>query len=485
MKRVLSNEKIIESINRCNYNKLLDVCSNAVIDSYNYTSRVAFLCGNNIKGLIALASAYKLKDTCECDIYLSEYFNHIIINNCRQKGINIYLLEDHFNANLYSVIVDGLVDSYSNNFADIYAKFINRVNNSSAKVVSIDLNSGLNPNNGIGNTIMKSDLTVSLGTFRYGHFLNKGKDYIKNLVNYKIFDVNSDVFLLEIDDCESVLNNRVSDSNKYDYGLVSIIGGSNNYAGSIKLANMACASMRSGAGLTRLCVPNTIGNAILPNILEATLYVMPSQEGKMIFSKEDIDKVLANSSSLVIGMGWGKSEEYKKILEYIFANFDKPIVIDADGINILSEMDYNLIKNYKSKVILTPHLREFSRLTNLDGHTILSNPVETVRNFAKNNNCIVLLKGNTSIVSDGNLVYLVDRGCSGMATAGSGDVLSGILGALLASNEANLLTVATASYINGLAGEEAEKEVGSVSLIASDTIRKIPMVIKKMSIDNK
>ena len=442
------------------------------------------MCGNNTKGLIALASAFKLVDTCECDIYLGEYFNHVIINNCKAKGININLLEDNFNLDQYSIIVDGLIDSYSFNTNNFYDKIFSYINNSDIKVISVDLNSGLNPDTGIGKTIMKSDLTVSFGSFRYGHFLNMSKDYIGKLVNYKLFTVVTDTYLLELNDCRRIFNNRKNDSSKYDYGLVSIMGGSNNYTGSIKLCNMASASMRSGVGLTRLCVPNTVGNAILPNILEATMCVMPSREGKMVFSKEEIDKALDKTTALVIGMGWGISEEYKEILEYILTNYDKPIVVDADGINMLSEMDLNLIKNYKSKVILTPHLREFSRLSKVDGHVIVNNPINIVKKFAKENNCILLLKGSTTIVSDGELVYLVDRGCSGMATAGSGDVLSGILGGLLAYNEADILTVAAAAYVNGMAGEEAEKEVGNVSLIATDTIRMIPMVIKKMSLDN-
>lgn len=484
MKRVVSNEKLINVINHCSFNKFLDVCSNALLDSYDYSGKVAFLCGNNTKGLIALASAFKLKDTCECEIYLGEYFNHIIIDNCKRIGIKVSILENDFNCNQFNVIIDGLIDSYSFNTNNFYDRIFSSINNSDVKVISVDLNSGLNPNNGTGRCILKSDLTVSFGAYRYGHFLNMSKDYINNLVNYKIFNVNTDTYLLEINDCKSVLNSRLNDSNKYDYGLVSIIGGSNNYTGSVKLCNMASASMRSGAGLTRLCVPNTIANAILPNIYEATMCVMPSYEGKMIFSEEDIKRALEKSTALVIGMGWGRSSEYKKILEYILTNYDKPIVIDADGINTLSEMNLELVKNYKSKVILTPHLREFSRLSKLDGHTIVNNPIDIVKNFAKDNNCILLLKGSTSIISDGELVYLVNRGCSGMATAGSGDVLSGILGGLLAYNDANILTVSAAAYINGLAGEEAEKEVGHISLIATDTIRNIPVVIKKMSIDN-
>lgn len=484
MKRVISNDNIINNINHCDFNKLLDVCSDALLESYNYSDKVALLCGNNIKGLIALALAFKLKDICECDIYLGEEFNHIIIDNCERKGISIRKLNEYFPIEEYRSIVDGLFDSYSTYNDYRFEKVIKIINNSNIDVISVDINSGFNPNNGLGKNIIKSSLTVSLGCFRYGHFLNMSKDYINKIVNYRLFDVETDTFLLEIDDCKSIFNNRVNYSNKYSYGLVSIIGGSNNYTGSVKLCNMATASMRSGSGLTRLCVPNTIGNAILPNILEATMCVMPSRDGKMIFSKEDIDKALDKSTSLVIGMGWGKSEEYIKILEYIFNNYTRPIIVDADGINMLSEMDLNLIKNYKDKVVLTPHLREFSRISKIDGHIIINNPVKYVKEFAREYNCIVLLKGSTSVISDGEKVYLVNRGCSGMATAGSGDVLSGILGGLLAYNEVNLLTVSAAAYINGLAGEEAEKEVGNVSLMASDTVRHIPDVIKKMSIDN-
>ena len=484
MKRVISNENYISNINHCDKNRLLDTCSDIVLNSYEYNGKVAFLCGDNMRGLIALASAFKIKDVCECDIFLDGDFHNIIIDNCKDKNIGVYQLNDNLLLDGYNIVIDGLFDSYNYSKNTKYDKFINYLNTSSIKVISIDINSGLDPNNGIGSSIIKSDLTISLGSFRYGHFLNKSKDYINNLVNYRLFDVETACFLLEIDDCREVLTNRVNFSNKYDYGLVSIIGGSSNYAGSIKLCNMASASMRSGVGLSRICVPTTIANAILPNILESTMCCMTTRDSKMIFSKEDIDKALYNSSSLVIGMGWGKSDEYFKILEYIFTNYDKPIVIDADGINALSEMDLNLVRNYKSKVVLTPHLKEFSRLLKLDSNKILEDPVNTCKMFAKENNCILLLKGSTTIITDGELVYLVNRGCSGMATAGSGDVLTGILGGLLAYNEVNLLTVATAAYINGLAGEEAEKEVGAVSLMATDTIAKIPIAIKKMSVDN-
>ncbi len=484
MKRVVSNEILKNILSHCSNNELLDVGSDAIVNSYDFHGKIAFLCGNNTKGFIALACAYKLSDTCECVVFLDGNFNNVIIDNCRDKNVIIRELVDEYSFDSFDTIIDGLFDSYTFDNTMKYEKVIKFINNSHMKVVSIDINSGLNPDTGIGRNIIKSDLTISLGSFRYGHFLNMSKDYIKNLINYKLFDVDSDVSLLEIDDCKNILNNRSNFSNKYDYGLVTIIGGSNNYSGSIKISNMAIASMRSGSGLCRICVPKTVGNAVLPNILESTLYVMPSIEGKMVFSQEDIDKALDKSTCLVIGMGWGESEEYFKILDYIFNNYDKPIIIDADGINTLSKMDLNYIKNYKSKVILTPHLGEFSRLVKQDVHIIMNDMVGICKKFAKDNNCILLLKGSTSIITDGDVTYLVNRGCSGMATAGSGDALSGILGGLIAYNEATALTVATGAYINGMAGEEAEKEVGAVSLMARDTISKIPDVIKKMSVDN-
>ena len=199
------------------------------------------------------------------------------------------------------------------------------------------------------------------------------KDYIKKVVNYNLnYEVDANSYLLELNDFDKIIKDREHFSNKYDYGLVSIIGGCSDYNGSVKLCNMASAALRSGVGVSRLCVPRSIGNAILPCVLESIVYGMQSMDGKMLYNEIDLNNAIEKSNCLVIGMGWGKSEEYPKILEFLFNHYLGPIVLDADGINTLSEMDLSIIRSFKGNLILTPHLGEFSRLIKKDTITIFS-----------------------------------------------------------------------------------------------------------------
>ena len=145
-------------------------------------------------------------------------------------------------------------------------------------------------------------------------------------------------------------------------------------------------------------------------------------------------------------------------------------------------MDLSILKKAKGAVVLTPHLKELERLSGVELKEIENNPVYYAKAFAKENGIILLLKGPTTIVTDGEKVYLVNRGTAGMATAGSGDVLSGILAGLLATTEKRtpIESVYLGAYINGLAGEIASKEIGEISMLASDTVSKIAEAIKEI-----
>ena len=482
MKKVVSSNNIINYLNKISISSYISYCTNSIVSNYDFNGKIAFICGDHIKGYVALFLAYRLCDKCDCHIYLNDTFNNLIIDKCNEKKIPISVINENNVFNDYDIIIDGLLDSFKNYPINEYNEsIINKINSSNSNIISIDINSGLNPINGLGSTIVKSNTTFSLISLRYGHFLNMSKDYIGKLINYNLnINIDGNCNLLELGDFKDITKKRKNYSNKYDYGLVSIIGGSNNYSGSVKLCNMALASLRSGVGLARLCIPKSIGNVVISNIVESTIYPMPCSDGKMIFSAYDLSNVLNKSTCLVVGLGWGESEEYFKILEFIITHFTRTIVLDADGINTLCQMNLNLLKNYRGKVVLTPHLKEFSRLIEKDVNLILDNPVYEVENFSREYNCITLLKGPTNIISDGYNTMLVNRGTVGQATAGSGDVLDGILGGILSYNETNILSVGAACYINGLAGEEAEKEVGAISMIASDTIRNIPNAIKKL-----
>ena len=207
---------------------------------------------------------------------------------------------------------------------------------------------------------------------------------------------------------------------------------------------------------------------------------MPDRDGHILFDADAIDRQLRNQSALAIGMGWGNSPENTAILQHILRNYSIPVVIDADGLNTLSEMDLRILKDTACSVILTPHPKEMARLCKRTVAEILQNPVEIAEAFAKEYGVCLLLKGASTIVTDGEQTYLVDRGSAGMATAGSGDVLSGILAGMLGWLPPTAKSIAAGAYLAGLAGELAAARVGEISMLASDTVAEIPNAIHEI-----
>ena len=298
--------------------------------------------------------------------------------------------------------------------------------------------------------------------------------------------IKENIYEIEITDVQSLFKERDIDSHKGMFGTVGIMGGSLEYSGAVKLANMSASAVRSGAGIVRVIVPENIASAILPYLLEQTLYPLKcDNKGHIYFNMNDLERALKNLKSLAIGMGWGISEEYKKILDIIIKKFNGKLLIDADGLNTLAHMDLNILKETNSQIILTPHLKEFQRLSKIDIEKIKQNSIEIATNFAKEYNVILLLKGSTTIVTDGKNIYLIKKGVPGMATAGSGDVLSGILAGMLGYQEANVLTIASGALLAVTAGELAQEKFTDISMKASDTIKYIPEAIKYIRNFNK
>ena len=277
-----------------------------------------------------------------------------------------------------------------------------------------------------------------------------------------------------IEDIKNLFLKREKDTNKGDFGKVGILGGSINYSGAIKLATMSLASLRSGCGLVKVIIPDEIVSLLSPILLEQTLFPYKNLE--------DIKKSIKDLDSLAIGMGWGSNENHLPILKDILENFQGNLVIDADGLNTLVN-HVEILRTSQANIVLTPHLKEFSRLTSLSIEEIEKNKMEIAKSFAKENHVILLLKGSTTIVTNGIDVYLINYGTPGMATSGSGDVLSGILAGLLGYLDYNLLSVSAGAIVNGLAGELAEEKNTDISMIASDTIKCIPAAIKKIRND--
>ena len=458
-----------------------------VYNAYQWHGEIGIFCGagNNAGDGYALAMILQENGYHPEIILVSDKFSSdglYYYNKCLESKVPVY----QFNQELkeYDIYVDALLGTgFKGSLKDEMHKCINYINSKNKPVISIDINSGLNGDTGLCECAIKSELTVSIGSYKPGLFLNKAKDYISNLINIDIGlnIVDEPFFLLEKEDVSNFIKPRFNLSNKGTYGYVGIMGGSENYPGALRLANLGQVALRSGCGVSKLIVPDEIYNLIFANVLETTIAKIPSENGKMIFDEQAIISALKGLRALSIGVGWGESFEYLRILEYILLNYEIPVVIDADGLNTLAKLDLEILNKSKCKIILTPHLKEFSRLTNYSVSDIMENLIEYGLEFVSKYNVILLLKGPTTLVLDKEKVYFVTTGNSGMATAGSGDVLTGIITGLLGYHfEDVTMTVAAAAYINGYAGDLAAQKYGEISMLSSDTANMIGNAIKEL-----
>ena len=463
----------------------------AVRESYSWENCVLIVCGTGNNGGDGYVLAAELKKRgIDCRLVLleerfSEDGRHYF-EMCVAVGIpwETFTVDTTFAD--ASSIVDCIFGTGFRGCAEgKAAELIRAINSAGKPVISVDINSGMNGDSGMGDPCIKSDLTVAIGSYKYGHFLGRAKDVIRKLI---CVDIGIPVFtehtcrVVESEDFVSLLGSREQLTHKGDYGYVGILGGCMEYSGAAKLANMSCSALRAGCGVVTLAVPKTIAMSVAPYLLESTLKLLPDDgEGHMIFDAEALDGFLSKQKAIAIGMGWGCSAENEKILSYILEHYERPLVIDADGLNTLAALDKNLLRNTKARVILTPHLKEFERLCRVSVVELQSDPMEYARKFAAEYGVCLLLKGACTVVTDGGESYLVNRGCAGMATAGSGDVLSGVLAGLLGYAPASPLTVACGAYLAGLAGELAAFDCNPTSMIASDTVRHLPDAVMMMT----
>ncbi len=277
-----------------------------------------------------------------------------------------------------------------------------------------------------------------------------------------------------------VCKKRPKECNKGDFGYIALAGGSLMYSGAIRLAAMANAAMRAGAGVATVAAPSLICPLIAPRILESTLFPQPcTEEGFIRLDEEALSALSRRYDVIAFGMGIGNTEGTKDSLLWLLENYRGILVIDADGLNALAKLGPDIAAKSSARLVLTPHLGEFSRLSGLAPEEILKDREKAAADLARRFGAVVLLKGSETLVTDGSRGLISGSGCPGMATAGSGDVLSGIMAACCAACPDDLLTAAAcAAYINGLAGELAEKEHGEISMIASDTAGKVEEAVK-------
>lgn len=269
-----------------------------------------------------------------------------------------------------------------------------------------------------------------------------------------------------------LLPKRHSDTHKGDYGKILLLCGSRGYTGAAYLAAMA--ALRTGAGLVYLGVPESIYGIEAVKLSEPVVFPLPDQDGMYSTDASDIiEKKLHSMDAVLIGPGMGQSEGTLKMVKTVLEKFSGPVILDADGINVLCQHK-DILRGRTSPTILTPHYGEYCRF---GGDGTLSR-LEGAAKLAKETGCIVVLKGHNTVVSDGDCIYVNDTGNPGMAVGGSGDVLAGVIVSLLGQGVKPFDAAAAGVWLHGKAGDICARKIGQCGLLPSDMIMTLPRLLK-------
>jgi NAD(P)H-hydrate epimerase len=388
--------------------------------------------------------------------------HHIVSSSDLESFKNI--LETH------EIVIDAIFgNGLSREVSGIYYDVIDYINQTECTVYSIDFPSGINSNAGIEEGIaVWADKTFVIQHLKYGNVLHDALDHqgevnvidvgIKDNVGYSTYLLDSSILEL--------LEPRLQNSHKYHYGNVLTIGGNNGMMGAPLLCGMS--ALKSGAGLSHVYYGDLMSSFInnpYPDLMVGVYGDL--KQISYLLNKKDV---------VCFGVGAGRGVDiYAGILDILIRS-KTPLVIDADGLDYYKKVYKKFRK--RGNIIITPHVGEFSNLLGVKVEEVLRNGVQLAKDFALKNNVVVVLKGVTTIITDGTKVVFSSLGNPGMAKGGTGDVLTGIISAMVGNGYPLLEACLLGVYIHSEAGNLARDKYGERGMLASDLMNKIPYVIK-------
>ena len=493
----------------------------------NIHTDIICVCGRGNNGADGLAVARQLYlKGYNVDVYIinshasTKEFD-IQLNIIKNLGIECINSPDF---SKYGVIVDALfgnglsrelagearivVDTINKCSTSVRSQYTqNSDNNGNRLVVAVDIPSGISASTGVVmGSAVNADITVTFGFEKIGHILYPAASYCGKIIRKDIGfaqypDMTRDIFTYDYSDISDMLPLRKPDGNKRTFGKALVIAGSRLYGGAAVLSSRAAA--RIGAGLVRTLTHISNRTAVITGNMECIVDTYDTDEecGDFVKNTETlVDKCICWADVVCIGPGLSMEESAVKLVRSVSAKKNIKKLYDADALNIIAQykieldgsnddVDYEAGGNsgnasYKDdmsdkNVVVTPHIGEMSRLTGLDIAVIKNNPIDTARTYSREHNCVCVLKDARTIVSDGERVYINMSGNDGMATGGSGDVLSGIITGLMAQGLTTFEASALGVYIHGCAGDEAALSNGKYSMVAGDIIDNIKNVLIK------
>lgn len=359
------------------------------------------------------------------------------------------------------------------------ADFIEGINKCNLPVVAVDCPSGLDVDTGkFGGPVTDADYTYTLALPKIGLYYSPGREKagIVEVVPIGVPDDIIDGFrftenLITPEMVAKKLPHRKPDGHKGDFGRLFILAGSTGLTGAATLSAMAAA--RSGTGLVTVGCPKSLNPILEVKLTEAMTYPLPDVGQKGCLALRGLGEIrnwLNKTDAAVIGPGLGGHRDTVMLMHRLIEKLDKPVIIDADGLNAFAK-NREPLKGCHPELVLTPHPGEFRRLIDEEIPDALFQLYGLLRNYAHKYNAVIVFKGSpTVIVEPGGQLYLNPTGNNGMATGGTGDVLSGMIGAFLAQGLSPLDSAVCAVYLHGLSGDLAAAELGHRSLIAGDLI---------------
>ena len=493
----ISGPELMENAGR----GIADFILNLLIEKPKETS-CAVVCGKGNNGGDGFVVARRLS---KAGVQVSVYFigpvdklspdarlNHDRLKECKIKPTPVTTVDDLPDDIESDFIIDAILGTgFSGVPEGLAAELIEYINEQAFRVISIDLPSGLNADTGRHDgAIVFADHTFTLALPKFGLYVSPGREAagMVAVVPIGIPDVAIEKFDLHTElimswDIAELLPERKPDGHKGDFGKLLLVAGSTGLAGAAALASRS--AIRSGCGLVKLACPATTQPVLAVKLTEATTIPLPDvgKKGALALrSLGEIKKLMAEHDALVVGPGLGLHHETLELVRRLVISLDKPAILDADGITAFTGKA-ELIKNrqHDAGLVLTPHPGEFARLTGktvpADIHERIALAIQTAREL----NIVLVLKGSPTLVasSDGRC-WLNPTGNSGMATGGSGDVLSGMIGSFLAQGLSALNAALCGVFIHGTAGDIAADLFTQRAMIAGDIVECLPKAFESV-----
>ncbi len=377
-----------------------------------------------------------------------------------------------------SLAIDGIIGTgLKGDLEGHFYEVIEVINRSVPNIVSLDIPTGVNGDSGqVQGIAIHASLTISFGFPRLGHFLPPGANYCGKLLNVDIslphrFSKEGDKFLLQAKTVAKKLVRRDRYAHKNTFGHVLLIGGSPGRTGAIAMSTMA--ALRTGAGLATAATWNDAMPLLSQKLPpEAMTLAIGDDES----SYEDQRELIKDFSAIVIGPGMGARPGAKRLVELLLTYYKGPLVLDADALNIIAEHKlHDRCRRRQAPTVFTPHPGEMARLLDCSKEDVIHDPIGALKKAVDLTHGVMMLKGAaTLLLSPDEVMYLNHFPNSGMATAGSGDVLAGMIGGLLAQGVMGFDAAQVGVYLHSLAGERAARRTGSYGMTATDIIKNIP-----------